>query len=62
MGKPRYKAKDGWLNVKLPLDVDAKLREMAEKTRLSFTAIVANGIDREWTEWKRTGWKTEEAR
>jgi hypothetical protein len=48
----RYKPNDGWLSVKLPLDVDAKLREMHKKTRLSLTAIVCNGIEREYTKWK----------
>lgn len=55
----RYKPSDGWLNVKLSHDVNSKLREMANKTRLTMTAIVENGIDREYAEWKAAGWKTE---
>lgn len=50
--KTRYKPNDGWINVKLPLDVNDKLREMAEKTRFSLTAIVCNGIEKEWSKWK----------
>ena len=49
----------GWLSVQLGLEVNEKLREMAAKTRLSFTAIIENGIEREWEEWKRTGWRDE---
>lgn len=58
MSKPRYKPNDGWINVQLPINVDVKLREMAEKTRLSLTAIVSNGVESEWKQWKATGWKT----
>lgn len=53
MKKHTYKPNDGWLNVKLPLDVNAKLREIAARTRLTLTAIVCNGIEREWEEFKR---------
>lgn len=54
----RYKPNDGWLSVKLPTDVNAKLREIHERTRLSLTAVVCNGIEHEWREWQRAGWKT----
>lgn len=52
MKTKRYKPNDGWLSVRLPLDVDGKLREMAAKTRLSLTAIVCNGLEREYDHWK----------
>jgi hypothetical protein len=51
--KSKYKPNDGWLSVKLPLVINAKLREIAGKTRLSLTAIVCNGIDKEWDEFKK---------
>lgn len=49
-----YKSKkgNGWISAKLPLDVDAKLREIAKNTRLSLTAILCNGIEAEYRKWE----------
>lgn len=58
MKTKRYKPNDGWLSVKLPHEVDVKLREINDKTRLTLTAVVCNGIEHEWREWKAAGWKT----
>lgn len=52
-------SESGWLNVQLSDRVNAKMREMAAKTRLTFTAIVENGIEREYDAWKATGWRDE---
>lgn len=51
MTQPRYKKGDGWLTLRLPLDTNAKLREIAAKTGLKMTTIIVQGIGHEWREW-----------
>ena len=55
--KSRYKPNSGWLSVQLPLETDAKLREIAEKTGLKLTTIVKMGIDHQYREWELAGFR-----
>lgn len=48
----KFKKNDGWVSFKLPLDTDAKLREIAKDTGLKMTTIVVKGIEAEHAKWK----------
>ncbi len=55
----KFKKNDGWVSFKLPLDTDAKLREIAAKTGLKMTTIVVRGIEHEYREWEMVSFKRE---
>lgn len=59
MKTPRYRPNSGWLNVQLSSSPDAKLREMAAKTRLTLTVIVENALEREHAAWKASSRRAE---
>ena len=41
------------LNLQLKLDIDQKLREIAEKTKLKLVTIISNGIESEYQKLKK---------